>query len=162
MDGFERWARTEIEWHRREADQLEHVLAQFLATGLNSRGASPNEAATPHSSESGRSSSGVKGRRRASKNDVILEAFDAAGLSGLSMEQIMEFAQSKGISPNRNALRAYCWNQKQLGRLISVAAGRYASAPENGGADKSRTGETAPPAREPHSEHREADAGGGT
>ena len=146
MDEFERWARTEIERHRRDADQLEHVLAQFLAAKLDGLDTPPNEAARPHSSKARHSPFDLKGRQRTSRNAVLLEAFDAVGLSGLSMEQLMKIARSKGIRPNRNALRSYCWNQKQLGRLISVAPGRYASAPKNGAANEGRTGETAPPA----------------
>jgi hypothetical protein len=151
---FETWARGEIdrlraEAREREAEaaQLETVLARFRAVnGLHGRQAEkPAEAPV---------------RRRASKNDVLYDAFAAAGSAGLNMDELEQEAKRVGITPNRNNLRAFCWTAKNAGRLISLAPGRYAIPQKDEAAADTPRSEAA--ASHFHQQHREADAGGGT
>ncbi len=168
MDGgFEAWAcveigrhRSEANQHNAEADQLERVLTQFIAA--NGKGASAGPASPSQDPQAAPAHRPKTQRSRVSKNDGLLKAFDEAGPSGLNMEQIEQYAASIGINSNKAALRAYCWHQKQIGRLISLAAGRYASAHVDEAADPVPQDEPAASTREAHDRHREGDAGGGT
>ena len=167
MDGgFEAWARAEIGRHRSEAnqhnaeaDQLERVLTQFMAA--NGKVASAGPASPSQNPQSAPSKRPKIERSRVSKNDGLLKAFDEAGPSGLNMEQIGQYAATIGINSNKAALRAYCWHQKKTGRLISLAAGRYASAHIDEAADPAQQDEPAASTRETNDRHREGDAGGG-
>lgn len=165
-DEFEIWARSEISRLRADADQMECVLARFLASRGSAsvvleRQASPaainhTRQSTPHSPRA------MSSGKRVSKNEPIFKAFEKAGAAGMDMDDVERVARESGLNTNRNALRALCWNGKQIGRLISIEAGRYAIAQTTEAADSPMNEGSAAPAREPHDQHREGDAGGGT
>jgi hypothetical protein len=129
------WARAEITRLKTEASQLENVLAKFLASKQGKQGqfasVSGGESFEEFTAGGGRIIGFLdKGavRKRSSKNDVILDAIDAAGPEGLDMDQIAVAAKKAGLNSSRNAIRAFCWNEKRQGRLISSQTGRYISA----------------------------------
>ena len=162
-DRFVAWSKGKIESLRfnavrsnAEADRLEGVLNQFLAdNGDDVAGSTPPNRVV-------RDDGRYSGPRRSSKNDVILFAFENAGPNGLGMEDVEREARQAGLQSTRDTLRAYCWNQKQKGYLISLAAGRYAIAPKNETAPESLAkDEGAAPTRSDHNQHREGDVGGG-
>jgi hypothetical protein len=122
MDRFEEWTRIEIGRLRAEADALERTLNRFLSSQSND----PRSLISIEPKLVGMPTAPF--RKRRSKNDAILEVLDQAGPYGLSMDDLMKAAKQVGITPNRNAIRAFCWNEKQKGRLFQPSAGRFASA----------------------------------
>jgi hypothetical protein len=74
----------------------------------------------------------------------------------------MHAAKDAGLTPNRSALRSFCWNEKQNGRLTQSEVGRYISSRYRmqEAADPTPSRESAASAP-PHYQHRSGDAGGG-
>jgi hypothetical protein len=164
-DGFETWARSEIGRLRTEADQMERVLAQFLAARgpsapIHDRRLQVGAATVAHAREAAPCQP-TSSAKRTSKNEPIFAAFERAGPRGMSMDDVERVAQEAGLNTNRNALRALCWNGKKEKRLISLAAGRYAIAQKNEAADAPLGAGSAASAREAHDQHGEGRAGGG-
>jgi hypothetical protein len=167
-DEFPVWARSEIDRHRAEAAQLEQVLLRFLAARNSSTATTGRPMPTtevgvnPPRPTMQPASKPMRTGRRTTKNEPIFAAFEKAGPQGMSMRDVERVAREAGLNTNPNALRALCWNGKKDGRLISLAAGRYAIAHPTETADPTSSGEPAASAREAHNQHREGDAGGGT
>ena len=180
---FEVWTRSEIAAAQARIAEMENALAVFLTW----RSRVPASAsvyvaiAEPEKQVKADTPTSNHTRLRATRNQPIFDAFEAAGSEGLSQEDVKRIAQAAGLNQNPNALRALCWTAKQDGRLISLAPGRYAIAPKNQAAvNNSTKGETlaqredaaprlpdhngdgdAAPARSDHNQHRVGDAGGG-
>jgi len=152
-DGFEKWAGDEITRLRDEADHLDRTLARYLASHSVRPSADRTQTANSHPV-----------RQRTSKNEPILQAIDRAGPMGLSSDEIIQIAKTAGLNTNRNAVRAFCWNEKQRGRLTQPAIGRFASAlpvKDEAAGPNSLWIEPAASASAAN-QHREGDAGGGT
>lgn len=159
MDGFEEWTRSEISRLRAEADALEKNLERF---SMSRPGTAPRAAFTQASRKVlAEHASYLVGRKRRSKNDVILDAINQAGPSGLSLDEIVMVADRAGVTSNRNTIRSFCWNEKQHGRLTQPDVGRFASSlvARDEAAGSLAEGE---PAASDTSHHAESARGGGT
>lgn len=162
MEAYESWVRTEMETAQAKIDDLSRALQVYLAWLECQSDSVSMKPLRVHVRPSVVASSSEQPRHRVSKNDAIFSAFDAAGATGLSQEDVQRVARESGIDSRPDSLRAFCWNAKKNGRLISLAPGRYAIAPKDRSAvDISSRGETADPARVDHNQHNEGDAGGG-
>lgn len=161
MDAYESWVRGEMDAAQAKLDDMSRALDIYLAWRKSQQGISMQPLRV-HIRPGVMHSSGAP-RQRASKNDVIFEAFEAAGAAGLSQDDVQRVARENGLNSSPDTLRALCWNGKNKGRLISVGVGRYAIAPKNEAAvENLEPGETAAPARADNNRHREGDEGGGT
>ena len=145
MDDYESYVRAELDAARAKIADMERALDVYLA--WRNRGQTitvTHPARVKLSPDTAKVSNAP--RQRASKNDAIFAAFNAAGNNGLSQEDVQRIARENGINSNPNALRALCWTAKERGRLISLAPGRYAIAPKNEAAVENLSeGETAAP-----------------
>ena len=153
MDGFESWTRQEIGRLRSEADALERTLERFLASRPK---AAPADASGPSS----KSDKKTHPRKRRSKNDPIRDVINRAGPNGLSLDEIFAAAEAAGITSTRDAIRSFCWNEKQIGRFIQPAEGRYASAPGDKDEAAGTTDQDDPAASETHNYAGSARGGG--
>ena len=124
-DDFETYARGKIAALRDEADQLERVLAGFLAD----RGPHSGTSASPFTARLGAPLRREPRRRGNSAFGKVMDAIRAAGPSGLSLDDMAGVAEREGAPIARNTLRSMVWHEKTNGRLIALAAGRYAAPP---------------------------------
>ena len=133
---FEKWALGEIAYHQREAEQLQSVLKKFLASRASAQRNTVHNAmrtSMPREFPMDDSVASERGdKRRNTSNMPILSAIEAAGPNGLDLDQIVDAAVAADIHSSRNAIRAFCWNEKQRGRLISSHHGRYVSVKYSG------------------------------
>lgn len=67
------------------------------------------------------------GPGRTSKYDPVWMWLDEAGTDGLATEEIAKRLAVEGTDIKRSSLRAFLWNQKEVGRLIH-RNGRYVAA----------------------------------
>jgi fructosamine-3-kinase len=127
MDDFETFARTKIAALRAEADQLERLLREFQAkrrqAAASGAGHSAAQAAVVEISVPTRPR-----RREGSAFGKIMEAVQAAGAEGMSIDDMLSVAAREGITVERNTLRSQIWHEKRKGRLVPLANGRYAAA----------------------------------
>ncbi len=159
MDDYESWLRSELVAAQARVAEMNSALSLFLAWRKRGTNGTNHNIQGIHDNGAHR-----RPRQRASKNDVIFAAFEAAGAAGLNQEEVARVAAEAGLNTNANALRALCWTAKKAGRLISLAPGRYAIAPQDEAAPRlpdNRDGEAAS-TRMDHNQHREGDVGGGT
>lgn len=130
-DGFEAWTRSEVRRLRDEADQLERMLAKYTeavsgATGGRSGGAA--HPMPPRTAPRAPISDLTRAAPAAGKNAPLMQALEAAGSGGLSVDEVHEAAKQHGLKSGRGAIRSYLWNQKHAGRVVAIDAGRYALA----------------------------------
>lgn len=110
MDDFESFMREKIARLRAEADALEKTLKEFSGSRARASGGS-------------RASSGAT----AGGFGAVLEALDAAGTEGLTLDEMIEAASRKGFTVNRNTLRSQLWGAKNQERVEQMEPGRYRS-----------------------------------
>jgi hypothetical protein len=124
-DSFEVYARGKIATLRAEADQLERVLTDYLAERgcvlVITPTSAPRAVALPPEPR----------RRGNSAFGKVMGAVRAAGAAGMSLDEMAAVAEREGASIPRNTLRSQVWHEKTKGRLIALAAGRYAAAGTN-------------------------------
>lgn len=117
---FEVWATQEIAKLRVEADALQRTLDRYM--GLADAPVRSSVAATA-TATSGQSA--ILGKPvRVSKYGPILEWLDQAGPSGLTMNEIVHRLETTGSVVKRGSLRAFLWNQGEVGRVLN-RNGRY-------------------------------------
>ncbi len=124
MDDFETFARAKIAALRTEADQLERLLREFQAKRRQTGGTGHT---TPQSADSRDSAPTPPRRREGSAFGKIMEAVQAAGPDGMSIDDMVAAAAREGVTIERNTLRSQIWHEKRKGRLIPLANGRYAT-----------------------------------
>jgi hypothetical protein len=118
MDDFETFTRDRIARLRAEAEALEKTLKEYTAARAR-----------------------VSGQARRSGGDnprsgafgVILAAIGAAGIEGLTLDEMIDAAAAEGFEVKRNTLRSQIWSAKERGEVEPIAAGRYRIA---GASDK--------------------------
>ena len=124
MDGtFLRWAQAEITRLRDEADGLQRVVDRFLAAHGN--GPVANQRPAVPAASSVRSEVPLLERR--TKNAPILDAIDAAGPDGLTLDQIERAARDAGLTISRDNIRSFLFNAKRMGRIVALGVGRFAA-----------------------------------
>jgi hypothetical protein len=130
--GFAAWARDEVGRLRAEADQLEAVLNRYLASlgaaSHNKTTSASTLVSTAVSQSRAEAMLSAAPRQRVGRNEPLSEAFEKAGESGLTLDQLEAIARDVGLNANRSALRSFCWNEKNKGRLISSGPGHFVSA----------------------------------
>lgn len=112
---YETFTREQIARLRAEADALEKNLKAFQAH--SARVASAGSMGT------------TTGRPRTlagSAFSAVMEAIEAAGRDGLTLNEMIEAARVEGHEVKRNTLRSQVWSAKEDGRLFQLDKGRYA------------------------------------
>ncbi|WP_293902699.1 hypothetical protein [Phenylobacterium sp.] len=110
MDDFETFTRDRIARLRSEADALEKTLKEYTSAKARISGAS---------------------RRSGSDNPrggafgAIMDAIRAAGIDGLTLDQMIDVAADEGFEVKRNTLRSQIWTAKNDGDLEQVKTGVY-------------------------------------
>lgn len=127
MSDFEQYTRTKIAALRVEADNLERLLREY-ADNLPTASMA-TEASAPDADRARKAAQmqPVARRRRGNSGfGKVMDAIGQAGPAGLSIDHMMEVAQSAGQPIARNTLRSMLFNEKKKGRLKAVSEGVYA------------------------------------
>ena len=61
-----------------------------------------------------------------------MEAIAAAGMEGLTLDQMIAAAAGEGYEVKRNTLRSQVWASKEAGDLTQIEPGRYRSSAIDG------------------------------
>lgn len=120
---FEAWAAQEIANLRMEADALQRALDRYMG---QSSTLTPRRADSPPAPVKAKSAPSV-GPGRSSKYDPVWVWLDEAEATGLATEEVARRLAAEGSNIKRSSLRAFLWNQAQLGRLVN-RDGRYVAA----------------------------------
>jgi hypothetical protein len=163
---YESWTRSEIEAAQTRVVDLQRALDLFLGFKAQHEKPAGSTRASSSAAQSPNPRSNAQpqpGRKRASKNGVLYEAFEQAGPSGLTVGEVQRIAEAAGLTATSSSIRAFCWTAKQAGRLISLAPGRYAIPQiDDAAPELPEGGEGAASTRAVNDRHREGDEGGGT
>lgn len=113
MDDFEEFTKDRIAKLRAEVEALERTLKDYVSARARMSGQQ-------------RRSGGDQPRSGAF--GIIMDAIAAAGPRGMSIDDMIEAAESEGFTVKRNTLRGQIWQAKNNGELEALEAGRYRRA----------------------------------
>ncbi len=113
MSDFETFTREKIVRLRADADALEKILKEFLGTQARAAGASRRSGPD---------------QPRAGAFGAVMEAINAAGFEGLTLDKMIEAAEAEGYVVKRPTLRSQIFQAKSDGLLVQIEPGRYRSA----------------------------------
>lgn len=116
---FEGWARLEIARLRAEADGLERALQRFLrAENVHPPLGQPNGVITARAS------------RKGTKTSAIVRFVRESGPQGVSLDDVLQFAEKHGLHMKRNSVRSTLYLAKKAGRLMEQGGKYTAKEPD--------------------------------
>jgi hypothetical protein len=110
---YEAFTREKIARLRADADALERHLKEFLVASARASGVPAR--------------SRQQGSQEGSAIGAVLDAIDAAGPDGMTLDEMIDDARKGGFEVNRNTLRSQLFTAARNGRVVRLTPGRYAS-----------------------------------
>ena len=133
MEDYESYLRSELDVARTKVRETERALELFVAWRSSKVSNRPSAVAKrAYSPTTQDAALPLPVKQRASKMNVIMDAFATAGAQGLRQDDIQRISAEHGLTSSAASLRSFCFNAKKDGRLISLAPGHYAIAPKDG------------------------------
>lgn len=125
-DEFENFTRAKIAALREEADRLERLLNEFVRARRPVAQHAPSKIIGTQQPAPPQTAMAQPRRRAGSVFRKVMEAIEAAGEAGLSIDEMVAAVTREGGTIERNTLRSQLHNEKNKNRLISLGPGRFA------------------------------------